>query len=80
MVEQVETAITYELKEIKVYPIYGMTKETQRRFWTDLAERVGAEATSLFNGEVYDTNPPQFGRTTWTLEGAMEAQEAWLRI
>lgn len=68
VVQQVETAKHYETKKIVIYPLPGMTKETQRRFWMELANAVGEDA--LFEK---DYRP-------WTMEGALKGECAWLRI
>jgi hypothetical protein len=60
VLQQVETAKRYEAKEIVVYTIPGMTKETQRRFWMELANAVGEDAF----------------RQPWTIEGTLKEERA----
>ena len=80
VVRAVNDAIQYGQREITVSTWSGMTMETKRRFWTDLESRVGAESLSLFNGMVMQSNPPQDVHEPWSVEGALYAQYAFLKI
>lgn len=80
VVRAVNDAIQYGQDEITVSTWAGMTAETKRRFWIDLESRVGAESLSLFNGMVMQSNPPQEVHEPWSVEGALHAQYAFLKI
>lgn len=80
VVRDVKEATKYGKKEIRVHALSGMTIETKRRFWTDLEEWAGTESLSLFNGMIYQTDPPQYEHLKWDVESAIHAQHAWFKI
>jgi hypothetical protein len=79
-VRQVKDAMKNGYREITISLPSPMTAETRRRFWNDLEERVGAESLSIPNGIRYDSDPPQFGRDRWSVDGALKADYVYLKI